>query len=422
MPKNNRNKSVITIQGVGKIRYLTKIDRWEVDAGKKLNGTLKYRRQFRTLAEAKLHVEQLEIRLKNQGTGGFKLSREQQVDAERAIKKIKESRFENLIDAVSFALEVSSKEDQQSPMTIAELIEEKISDAEKKNTLGERGGSIETIKELKHRARDKFGGEFGHMRICDFRERHFRPFWDKNGNSEQLLRVSKSIFGFCLERYKDEETIIEKNPISIKIKKGDRKKKPPAVFKPNEWRNLVQTAIHLEDHECTKGNKFGLLAWVTLGLWCGIRPKAELPNIRWEDIHLDDDDPEVWVPPHLKVKHPRRVSIPPCAIELLRSCRKKEGSITHPRNHKKRWDTLREIAGVAHPVWQPDIMRHTYASMHYAKNQDKPEIAKQLGHVEDDVLDHYLNHGKRLKDETKDFWGYRSSPREIGKLQVTMSA
>ena len=42
------------------------------------------------------------------------------------------SRFKNLIDAVSFAIEVTNKEEAKSPKTIGELIEEKITDAEKK--------------------------------------------------------------------------------------------------------------------------------------------------------------------------------------------------------------------------------------------------------------------------------------------------
>jgi integrase len=417
MPKIRKTKTTITIQGLGKIRHLEKTNKWVVDAGKKINGVKRFRKECDTLSEAKILAEQLLTRLKNQGTSGFRLSREEQVDAERAIRMVEGSRFKNLIDAVSFAIEVTNKEEAKSPKTIGELIEEKITDAEKKHSLNQRGGSIETIKELKHRGRDKFGKEFGEVRVCDFREKHFRPFWDRNGNSEQLLRVCKSIFGFCLDRYKDEESIIEKNPISITIRKGDRQKEPPVIFKADEWRRLIQTAIHLEDKECTKGNTFGLLAWVTLGLWCGIRPKAELPNILWENIYLNDDEPEVWVQPHLKVKHPRRVKIPPCAVSLLKLCKPNNKTITHPKNLKKRWDTLRKIAGVAYPIWKPDIMRHTYASMHYAKHQDKVEISKQLGHVTEDVLDHYLNHGKRLKEESKEFWNFTAPlPDQIDSL------
>ena len=50
-------------------------------------------------------------------------------------------------------------------------------------------------------------------------------------------------------------------------------------------------------------------------------------------------------------------------------------------------------------TWSPDIMRHTYASMHYGLHGDKNGIANQLGHVTQGVLDHYINNGK--KDEGK---------------------
>jgi uncharacterized tellurite resistance protein B-like protein len=44
--------------------------------------------------------------------------------------------------------------------------------------------------------------------------------------------------------------------------------------------------------------------------------------------------------------------------------------------------------------------------MHYAMHQDKGEITKQLGHVTEDVLDHYLNHGKRLKEQATEFFSF----------------
>ena len=65
MPKTIiRKRKAIEIEGVGKIRFLSKINRWELDAGKKLNGTLKYRRQFKELSEAKHHAELLKVKLK----------------------------------------------------------------------------------------------------------------------------------------------------------------------------------------------------------------------------------------------------------------------------------------------------------------------------------------------------------------------
>ena len=47
---------------------------------------------------------------------------EEQVDAERALKMVKGSRFDNLIDAVSFALEISQKEDAKSPKLLLNLL------------------------------------------------------------------------------------------------------------------------------------------------------------------------------------------------------------------------------------------------------------------------------------------------------------
>ena len=45
------------------VRYLVSRDKYEVDAGKRLGGTKKYRRWFKTEAEARGHAETLKIRL-----------------------------------------------------------------------------------------------------------------------------------------------------------------------------------------------------------------------------------------------------------------------------------------------------------------------------------------------------------------------
>lgn len=325
-------------------------------------------------------------------------------DAKIALEILPESGFDSLEKAIGFLVKQNANKMAQSNKTISELIEEKIDTHKKKQ--GGRGGSEETIKEVIHRGRNMFGKEFGHVRVCDFKNKHFKVWWESLGRSPQLLRVCKAVFGFCLKEYRGEDAIIKENPITEIIE--DRPRRTPVIFKPDEWRRLVLAAIETNDQECTKGNKFELLAYVTLGLWCGIRPRAELMHMKWDDVFMDDDDPDVYIKSFRKTKYSRRVNLPACAITLLEMCKKEDGLICKPSNFRKRWDSLREIAGVSDSqgVWKDDIMRHTFASMHYAKHQSQEATRVQLGHVEEETLDYYINHGKRSKEYAEEFWNF----------------
>ena len=341
------------------------------------------------------------------------LSDKQIRDVQLAYDRLKDAGFSSLEEAtgfstleksIDFLIEEYAKQKVQSNMTISELIEKKIKYHQDRK--GKRGGSAETIKDVIHRGRNKFGKQFGNMRVCDFKNKHFKPWWQTQGRSPQLLSTTKSIFGFCIENYRGDDLIIKENPITEKRDEGP--KEPPCIFEPAQWRRLILAAIKTNDQEYTKGNKFELLAYVTLGLWCGIRPGAELEKMSWEDVYLDDEDPDVYVPPFRKTKYDRRVKLPPCAIELLKICKNKKGLICPPTNLKKRLMALKEIAEVSksHGVWGSDIMRHTFASMHYAKYQSKEDIRGQLGHVVDETLSHYINFGKTHKKDAEEFWNF----------------
>ena len=102
--KTIRKKKTVTIDGVCVIRHKPKNDKWELDAGLKLGGTKKYRRTFATLDLAKIKAEQLKTKLKNEGIKGFSLTRDEQIDAEKALKLAKPIDV-SLTDAVKFYVE-----------------------------------------------------------------------------------------------------------------------------------------------------------------------------------------------------------------------------------------------------------------------------------------------------------------------------
>lgn len=395
--QQNRNKrsKVVSIEGVCVIRHKKQFGKWELDAGLKLGGTKKYRKRFDSLEEAKVHAEQIKAKLKNQGVGGFKLTREQLVDAEKALALLIDTKFSSLAEAIQFVQRFAS--DKQSDITVKELVDQFMQRKEEEAAQNLRGTSKATLAEYKYR-HGLLSDSFGDILVREFTEDTFKPLFASKGFSPQLLSKTKTLFNYAVK-----EGLIPENP--IKIDPPKKKASQPKIFNDEEWRRLVLHAHHRESHRFSKGEPIELLAYVTLGLWCGLRPTAEIQRLQWEDIHLDEDNPSVYIHPDWKVKHGRWVDIPPCAVSLLRTCKKPKGHVVKPKNLRRRLDWLKDDANVK-DSWSPDIMRHTFASMHYGFHGDKNAIANQLGHVSQGVLDHYINTGKKIKSRAKEFFSF----------------
>jgi integrase len=393
--RSKQTQKHVTVRGVCVIRYKKDRDNWELDAGLKLGGPNKHRKRYPTLEAAKTAADELSATLKNQGTDGFKLSREEQVDAEKALKILKETKFSSLSQALEFAQRYAGE--NLPDTTISELIVMFREKKEEEKALNLRGASEATLKEYKYR-HGLFDDHFGEMLVRDFTENDFKPFFSKMGFSPQLLSKIKTLFNYAVK-----EGIIPENPIKIEAPK--KKMKTPKVFSDSDWRKLVLTSLYHQDHRFSKGEPVDLLAYVVLGLWCGLRPNAELERLNWSDIHLDDHKPMVYIHAEWKVTHARWVDIPECAVALLKLCINQKGAVVKPKNFRRRLDWLKEEAGVKES-WSPDIMRHTFASMHYGLHGDKNAIANQLGHVGQGVLDHYMNTGKNMKQRAKEFFSF----------------
>ena len=396
MPKLvNKKRKNIVIEGICTIRHIEKNDKWEVDAGLKLGGTKKHRKRFKSLSDAKLHSEQLKVKLRNQGKNAFKLTTAQQVDAEQALKALKKTKFTTLLHAVEFAQRYAGE--HVTDMIIAELVQEfrEMKETERRHNL--RGASEATLLEYKYR-HGLLADHFGQILVREFTEEHFKNLYEAKNYSPNLLNKTKTLFNYAIKK-----GLIPENP--IKLDSPKKKISPPTIFQDSEWKQLVLTAINSQDHRFTKGEAIDLLAYIVLGLWCGLRPNAELERLQWNDIDLKTNEPSVFIHEEWKVRQSRRVDIPQCAVNLLNKCKNKSGFIAYPKNLRKRLDWLKKEAGVAES-WAPDIMRHTFASMHYGLNNDKNAIANQLGHVGQNVLSHYINNGIKMKDRAKEFFSF----------------
>jgi integrase len=407
MPKLvNKKQNSVVIEGVCTIRHIAKNDKWEVDAGLKLGGDKKHRKRFKSKEEASTYAELLKGKLRNQGTSAFRLTTAQQVDAEQAFKALKETKFTTLLQAVEFTKRFAGK--HLSDITITELVNEFREMKESEQTRNLRGASEATLHEYKYR-HGLLADHFGKMLVREFTEDDFKPLFAKKNYSPNLLSKTKTLFNYAVKK-----GIIPENP--IKLDPPKKKATQPKVFSDKDWRNFILSAIHSQNHTFSKGEPVELMAYVILGLWCGLRPTAEIERLDWKDIHLDDDKPSVYIHPDWKVKHGRWVDIPACAVDLLQRCSKSSGKVVNSTNLRRRLDWLKQKAEVSES-WSSDIMRHTFASMHYGLHGDKNGIANQLGHVSTGVLDHYINNGKRMRERAKEFFSFTAPlPDQIDSL------
>lgn len=176
-----------------------------------------------------------------------------------------------------------------------------------------------------------------------------------------------------------------------------------------------------------KDEDFGcLLPYVTLGLFCGIRPERELGQMRLGAIDLEEGGVAIDAG-SAKSRSRRVVDLPVNGVALLKVGIPKlmevwEAQRSHPArrhdfkvcppNFRRRFERLRAACGFRVPAagrvngrrWAGDVMRHSFASYHYALHQNENLLKAQMGHrLSSDVL--YQNYRQRVSRSAAEvFW------------------
>jgi len=347
--------------------------------------------------------------------GSLKVLTDNQIaEAKLAFEILGSTGFQSLSVALTHLKSLKQKEDAKSDVTVAQIVREKIKDVEKKNAMLKKGqkvlgGSKKTLIEYNHYGK-WLCEDWGHLKVADFdEEKHFLPIYNDKGCQTNFLKCTKVFFNYCIKKHKGK--VIKINPITEeKNKFGEHEIK---VFKPDEWKRLIQTAVASEGQEYRKGNAYEFTAMVALGLWCGLRPEAEMRQVdfpkdrlKWEDVDLEEK--EVWVYSTKTLKY-RHVKIPECAIPILRTVQRRKGFIVKDLNYAKRFRDFTARAGVSSKqgIWSNDIMRHTYATYYHAMFNDEKELIKQIGHVDDRELKFYRKFGKEYRSQAEAFWDFK---------------
>ena len=163
------------------------------------------------------------------------------------------------------------------------------------------------------------------------------------------------------------------NPVR-KVRPEKIEEKRIKILNNDEITHLMNTASVYVKGAC--------LAAVAIMLLAGVRPN-ECERLRWRDVQLEDGV-IVISPQHSKTGGARCVTIHPPLARILRHVQKADHERICPPNWRRHWAALHREAGFTH--WQPDVLRHTFATHHLATFRSYAELQLEMGHRSADLL------------------------------------
>jgi integrase len=345
------------------------------------------RRSFKTRAEASTFAELKKTERQNQGTAALALPQAIKVDAAKA---------STLLNPHNVSLEEAAKyylkhviAYRNAPL-INQIVEQLIGDAEK-NDRRDR-----TVSELKSRLRT-FAESFPDRRLSELTVEEIKAWVDEDENWSARTRINyltkiSQLFNYALKHNWVDANLAER------IDRPSAEDSEPKIFPVEQAEKLLENA-----------NKFGLLPYIALGLFAGLR-SAELMRLDWQDVKMEDR--AIVVGQQVAKKRSRRVvDMCDALYAWLKPQKALKGPIVDLKQFRDNMDELRQAAELE--SWPHNGLRHSFGSYHLAFHGDAVKTAGQMGHRSSDVIH---NHYKALvlKTDAEKFWNLRPKPPREG--------
>ena len=202
--------------------------------------------------------------------------------------------------------------------------------------------------------------------------RYIHTAFDTPSQRAKARRILSALFGTAYKRGWCSE-----NPVArVEIPRIQEER--IRILRPNEITNLLHTAAKYEGGKC--------LAAVGLMLYAGIRPH-EVARLTWQEIDTESQSIAI-LPRHSKTGGARCVSIQPPLARLLQRCPHPANARICPTRWQHHWRRLRRLAGWNGTTkhWQPDALRHTFASYHLRHFRDYAALQYETGHRDSSLL------------------------------------
>ena len=120
---------------------------------------------------------------------------------------------------------------------------------------------------------------------------------------------------------------------------------------------------------------------LAIGAFAGLRPE-EINKLRWEDLDFQERTIRVNASA-AKTRKKRFAEISDNLRAWLERCARRTGPITPPNLQKLRRATMK---AAKIEKWPPDVLRHSFASAHYAFHRDPARTAVIMGHRDQNML------------------------------------
>jgi integrase len=153
----------------------------------------------------------------------------------------------------------------------------------------------------------------------------------------------------------------------------------PRVLSVDEARRLLAATLFSDRHPLLPACR----AYLAIGMFAGIRPE-EMERLEWPHVKLSTATITIKFA-NAKARDRRIVDIAPNLSRWLTPLAKHNGKVlTQPIEDLRA--AARGVLGL--PKWPSDVLRHTYASYHYAMHRNEQETKHQMGHRDDGRLLH----------------------------------
>ena len=338
-------------------------------------------RQFKTKEGARKFIDSQLDQTVNFGRLANLLTAEQRLDAYNAYECLNELNI-SLVECVDFYRKHA--EPTAGNSTVSELIAVFLKDSQKgKGTRNGRPLRERSMRDLRNRL-EKFAVKFGASKPAEVTPAEIENWIHREEWSLQTrrnyYRTLNTLFGYACRK-----GLRPHNPMA-QISEPKPEEKVPEILSIAQCEKLLHAALQTESH-------LGILGYVVLGLYCGIR-SAELKRLHWSAIDLESG--LVTISPEIaKARSIRNVSISDNAVQWLLKCYKRTGSVV-PSGFRKRFDQVRSLSGIEE--WPANAMRHSAGSYHYALHEDAAKTATFLGHTQDGVLFRHYRALTKKKD------------------------
>lgn len=295
------------------------------------------------------------------------------------------------------------------PLSVPELVEQFIASREDLNR------SVRTIESLKSSLRS-LARCLGTMMAHDVSKRDVQR-WLKGGGWAVKSRANH--LGYAAACF------------SWGIKEGALRKNPCLGIEIEAEAEVEITTLDMDGVqallEAARGD-WEMTTYVVLGCFCGLRP-AELERLELERINLAEQT-VIVIGGSAKTGARRVVDIADNASAWLRTVPLPAQGRLCKANWLERWRVFRRACGwsvgepdakghrgklrsvgeriaITRGPWRADVMRHTFASNHYAQHQNEALLKAQMGHWKQSDTLHRHYRAVKTRDQAAKFWGLR---------------